>query len=314
MSTGQFTRPEAFLEARDDLTTIAMSSISPTERSLIVQLLARSFVQAYARALLESQPRTLADWVGRMCDAHTDVPAVPRLFEGACRSLEAFLSRNGVSDAQREQMLGIERAISQVVRKPRAGLTAASESLDETDAAINSLVMRLERADPLTAEHSRAVAAWCTRLARRLSLSEREALHVARCGMLHDVGKIATPLDILRAPRNLTSGEWVIMREHTIAGEQLVLDSPLATDYTVAVRSHHERLDGRGYPDGMDGAKIPIAVRIVTVADSFNAMIGRRPYRPAMPPGLALAELAGHSGTQFDPEIVNAMRDIVTKR
>jgi HD-GYP domain-containing protein (c-di-GMP phosphodiesterase class II) len=132
--------------------------------------------------------------------------------------------------------------------------------------------------------------------------------------MLHDVGKIATPVDILRAPRNLTSGEWVIMREHTIVGEKLVLDSTLTLDYTAAVRSHHERLDGRGYPDGADDRGIPLAVRIVTVADSFNAMIGRRPYRAAMPPGLALEELENHSGTQFDPQIVKAMRDIVRKR
>ena len=313
MSTDQFTRPEAFVEARDDLTAIAVSSIPPAERSLIVQLLARSFVQAYARALLEKQPRTLADWVDRMCDAHADVPAVPRLFEGACRSLEAFMERR-VSEGQREQLQAIERMVCQVVHRPRVGLPTASESLDETDAAINSLVMRLERVDPLTAEHSRAVAAWCARLARRLALSERETLHIARCGMLHDVGKIATPVDILHAPRNLTTGEWVIMREHAIAGEQLVLNSTLTLDYGAAVRSHHERLDGRGYPDGMQDREIPLAVRIVTVADCFNAMIGRRPYRPTMPPGLALEELANHSGTQFDPQVVKAMREIVRKR
>ncbi len=104
------------------------------------------------------------------------------------------------------------------------------------------------------------------------------------------------------------------MRDHTIAGEQLILDSTLTLDYIAAVRSHHERLDGRGYPDGMHAREIPLAVRIVTMADCFNAMIGRRPYRPAMSPGLALEELANHSGTQFDPEIVKAMRDIVRKR
>ncbi len=314
MSTDQFMRPEAFGEAREDLTAIALSGVPPAERSLIVQLLARSFVQAYARAMLESQPRPLVDWVDRMCDAHADAPAVPRLFEGACGSLEAFMERHGVTDAQREQLHVIEQMVRHVVHRPRAGLPAVAESLDETDAAINALVMRLERADPLTAEHSRAVAAWCMRLARRLSLSESEVLHVARCGMLHDVGKIATPVDILHAPRDLTTGEWVIMREHTIAGAQLVLDSTLTLGYTAAVRSHHERLDGRGYPDGVDKGEIPLAVRIVTVADSFNAMIGRRPYRPAMPPALALEELDNHSGTQFDPEIVKAMRDIVRKR
>jgi HD-GYP domain-containing protein (c-di-GMP phosphodiesterase class II) len=104
------------------------------------------------------------------------------------------------------------------------------------------------------------------------------------------------------------------MREHTIAGEQLILDSTLTLDYAAAVCSHHERLDGRGYPDSMPDREIPLAVRIVTMADCFNAMIGRRPYRPAMAPGLALEQLAKHSGTQFDPEIVKAMHDIVRKR
>ncbi len=183
--------------------------------------------------------------------------------------------------------------------------------VDEVDAALNELITRLDRTDPLTAEHSRAVSSWCARLARRLGMSAQEIVLASRSGLIHDVGKLKTPIDILNAPRSLSAEEWEIMRAHALIGESIVLEIPMLRHLSVAVRSHHERIDGKGYPDGARGLRIPTIARLVAVADSFNAMIGRRAYRKPMPPPVALMELERHRGTQFDPEIVDAMIDVV---
>lgn len=184
--------------------------------------------------------------------------------------------------------------------------------LDEVDAALNVLVGDLEQRDALTGEHSRAVSLWCARLARKLGMHSDEILLAARSGLVHDVGKLLTPREILNAPRSLSSAEWEVMRAHALAGEQIVLETPVLAHLRVAVRSHHERLDGKGYPDGLRGLQIPEIARLVTVADCFNAMIGRRPYRKAMPPSVALLEMERHRGTQFDPEMVDALIEIVS--
>ncbi len=150
-------------------------------------------------------------------------------------------------------------------------------------------------------------------MARRLTLSDEEITFVSRCGMIHDIGKVTTPKEILHAPRKLTDDEWVFMRSHTTAGEKIVLQDPNLSSFAPVVRWHHERLDGKGYPDGLSAADLSLYTRIVTVADCFNAMIGRRPYRPPMAPVKALEQLDANIGTQFDGEIVAAMHDVVTK-
>jgi putative nucleotidyltransferase with HDIG domain len=175
------------------------------------------------------------------------------------------------------------------------------------------MLVRLDAADPLTAEHSRAVAVWCSRIARRLTLSAEDVTFASRCGMIHDVGKVTTPKEILHAPRKLTDDEWVFMRSHTTAGEKIVLEDKTLAAFAPVVRSHHERLDGKGYPDGLVADQLSLHTRIVTVADCFNAMIGRRPYRPPMPPARALEQLDANVGTQFDADIVAVFHEIVNK-
>jgi putative nucleotidyltransferase with HDIG domain len=307
-------RRTALTEARDDLAAAALQGVPAHDRTLVVQLLARAFVDAYAAALQPRRPQELVAWVGRMCDAHVDTPSVARFFDAACSSLDDFLAGHLALGAEREPLRALERDVRLAARKSRKPLPTVHERLDETDAAINELIVRLERADPLTAEHSRAVASWCTRLARRLTLSERDSQFVARAGMIHDVGKMTTPNGILQAPRALTDAEWVLMREHTTAGESIVSAHDRLRDLAPPVRWHHERIDGRGYPDRLAAGGLSILIRIVTVADCFNAMIGRRPYRPAMPPAVALEQLVLNRGTQFDPDVVDAMLDVVHQR
>jgi putative nucleotidyltransferase with HDIG domain len=302
------------IEARSDIVSALVAPLAPAERTLIVQLVARSLVDSYAFALEQRDPQTLVAWVDRMCETHGASPAVGKLFATACDSLDGFLERNAFDDALRRPLRPLAGAFANAVAKPRVRSRADLAHLDEVDAAIEELIAKLDVSDPLTAEHSRAVAAWCGRLARRLTLDPKETSFVARCGMVHDIGKVTTPAGILQAPRQLTPEEWDLIREHTISGEAIVREDDRLAGFAVAIRSHHERLDGRGYPDRLEREAISQAVRIVTVADCFNAMIGRRPYRPPMPPSQALEQLDKHSGTQFDREVVEAMHQVVNPR
>jgi putative nucleotidyltransferase with HDIG domain len=166
----------------------------------------------------------------------------------------------------------------------------------------------------LTAEHSRAVSAWCSRIARTLELPEDQIQFVTRCGLIHDLGKMRTPPDILDAPRELTGPEWHVMKDHAAAGARIIADVADLRPFIPIIRGHHERLDGKGYPDGLRLSAIPLSARIVAVADAFNAMIGRRPYHLPIAPIEALNELERNSETQFDPEVVGAMVRVVLGR
>ncbi len=175
---------------------------------------------------------------------------------------------------------------------------------------LRTLVERLDTTDAATAAHGRAVALWCSRIATAMRLPKDEQNFIVRSAQLHDVGKLCLPPDLIRAPRVLTDAEVTIVRGHVIQGERLLADYGLLL-YRDAVRNHHERYDGRGYPDGLHGDAIPLAARIVTVADAYDAMTGPRPYRFAMTPDRALLEIERMRGTQFDPSIVEVMLAVV---
>ena len=303
--------PHFSVAARAEVAAALVAAVPPNERTLNVELLAESFVDAYDDPTNARRPLALVEWIGRMCDVHGEDPGVFTLFSVACTTIERYVgSRTGPFHSA-VPIRTLDDSIAGVVAKRRPGVAAPSNRLHEVDAALNALIQKLDRSDPLSADHSRAVSAWCGRIARRLSLSETATVQVARCGLIHDIGKLTTPYDILHAPRKLTESEWEIMRAHTTAGERIIREYPNLVGFARTTRSHHERLDGRGYPDGLGGDDIPLDIRIVTVSDSFNAMIGRRPYRPPMMPAAALGELERCAGSQFDPTVVAAMRDVI---
>jgi putative nucleotidyltransferase with HDIG domain len=186
-----------------------------------------------------------------------------------------------------------------------------NETVDELDVLLADLLSRIETADEKTAEHCRAVSAWCARIANKMQFPRSEGTFVARGGLIHDIGKSKCPTELLRAPRPLTDAETSVIRQHVITGHEIIVATPKLTDFGGMVRLHHERFDGTGYPDGMDRSRIPIGVRIVSVADSFNAMIGRRPYRKPFSPAHAASELQRNAGTQFDPDVVRALMDVI---
>lgn len=165
----------------------------------------------------------------------------------------------------------------------------------------------IEDDDGYTGEHSRGVVWLALSIADELGLHEHERRLVEFGALLHDVGKISVPNEIINKPGPLSDDEWTVMRRHTIHGQKM-LDQVggMMAEVGVIVRASHERVDGRGYPDGLAGGEIPIAARIVCCADAFSAMTTDRSYRKRMSLDDAIAELAANAGTQFDDEVVDA--------
>ena len=169
----------------------------------------------------------------------------------------------------------------------------------------------VEADDAYTGSHSRGVVELSLAVADRLGLDSRQRRNVEFAALLHDVGKISVPKEIVNKPGPLDDAEWEIMRQHTIEGETMLkrVGGVLANVGSI-VRSSHEHYDGSGYPDGLAGEKIPIEARIVTCCDAFSAMTTTRSYRKAMPLEAALAELRDCAGTQFDPLVAAALSEI----
>ena len=139
-----------------------------------------------------------------------------------------------------------------------------------------------------------------------MALLAEELDEVVRAAELHDVGKMAIPDEILHKPAALDDKEWEFIRQHTVIGERILEAAPSLLPVAKLVRASHERWDGSGYPDRLAGESIPLGARIVSACDAFDAMITVRPYRGAMQAEEALSELRENSGTQFDPDVVEA--------
>jgi putative nucleotidyltransferase with HDIG domain len=172
----------------------------------------------------------------------------------------------------------------------------------------------VEADDAYTGEHCRDVVHLALDVARELKLDTEEQRTVEFGALLHDIGKIAVPKEIVNKPSRLDPREWEIIKTHTVEGQRM-LDRVGGFMGNVGriVRSHHERWDGRGYPDGLAGREIPLAARIISCCDAFNAMTTDRPYRRALPTSVALAELHEHAGAQFDPQVVDALSAVVER-
>jgi HD-GYP domain-containing protein (c-di-GMP phosphodiesterase class II) len=170
----------------------------------------------------------------------------------------------------------------------------------------------LEHDDEYTADHSRSVVDLVNAVADELSIDADERQELEFAAMLHDVGKISIPKEILHKPAALTEPEYEIIKAHTIEG-QFMLDrvGGLLGRVGEVVRSCHERWDGKGYPDGLKGEQIPLAARIVFVCDAYNAMTTDRPYRDGMSPAAAVKELIDNAGTQFDPMVVAGLVSVI---
>jgi putative nucleotidyltransferase with HDIG domain len=176
-----------------------------------------------------------------------------------------------------------------------------------TVAAVEALAVLVNSRDAGTSEHSCRVAVLAEALALSLGCSRERARDIYLAGQLHDIGKVAVPDSILRKRSELTPAEWEIMRRHPAIGANVVSHVGSLARLAPIIRSHHERYDGGGYPQGLSGAEIPLEARIVAVVDAFDAMISDRPYRLRMSVEGARQRLRECAGTQFDPEVVAAL-------
>jgi HD-GYP domain-containing protein (c-di-GMP phosphodiesterase class II) len=172
----------------------------------------------------------------------------------------------------------------------------------------------LDGDDEYTAFHSRGVVQLSIGVSDRLGLDERQKRNVEFGALLHDVGKIAIPKEILNKPGKLTKDEWFVMETHTLEGQKM-LDrvGGVLGEVGQIVRASHERWDGGGYPDGIAGDDIPLESTIVSVCDAFNAMTTHRPYRRALSVAEAIAELERNRGTQFSPRAVDALLELIAE-
>jgi putative nucleotidyltransferase with HDIG domain len=175
-----------------------------------------------------------------------------------------------------------------------------------------ALVATLDARDRYTAGHSAAVAIYARDIAVRMGLSELEQELVHLCGLVHDVGKIGLPPGLLEKPGALSLDERRQMEQHPVIGERILEKVDDYAEIASIVRHHHERVDGNGYPDRLEGDAIPLLARIIAVADAYNAMTSDRPYRDAMPSRVARLRLAQAVESQFDTAVVAAFEAILT--
>ncbi|HLM86190.1 MAG TPA: HD domain-containing phosphohydrolase [Solirubrobacteraceae bacterium] len=255
---------------------------------------------------LVTDTRVDRDYIAR--DPRTDPRSelsVPVLVDGAVWGVLNIEAIDRASLAETDAVLVEAIATSFGVAVHRTRLIADLESAFTT--ALAALTSTVEAKDDYTACHGEDVAVLAEQIALRMSLSSAQARDVRYAAMLHDIGKVAVPSEILLKPGPLTDEEWVTMRGHAAIGGELVGRIDAFAHLAPAVRASHERWDGGGYPDGVAGEEIPLAARIIAACDTYDAIITNRPYRPARSPQEACAELRRVAGTQLDARVVDAV-------
>ncbi len=175
---------------------------------------------------------------------------------------------------------------------------------------VKSLASAIDAKDEYTRHHSTRVTDFSLKIAKNMSFSEKELEDLELAGLLHDVGKIAVPESILNKPGRLTDEEFAAIKEHPVRGENILKPVIELKDIAKVVRSHHEKHDGNGYPDGLKGREIPLGARIMSIADAYDSITSERPYRKASSHRRAVKEIISCSGTQFDPEIVEHFLEV----
>jgi putative nucleotidyltransferase with HDIG domain len=174
------------------------------------------------------------------------------------------------------------------------------------EGVVQTLAATIDARDAYTHGHSIRVAGYSTEIARRMGLAEVAVESIRRGCLIHDIGKIGVPDHILRKPGRLGYDEELLVRRHPADGYEMVRNLEWPDEVLQVVRYHHERWDGRGYPDRLEGARVPLAARIVAVADALDAMTSQRPYRLALTFAEAQQAIRSGASTQFDPAVVAA--------
>ena len=238
-----------------------------------------------------------------------------RKLAAAARAIKAGATGQHLEVRSRDEIGELSRAFNAMVAQIAADSrekTDAYARLDESYlATVTALAAAMEAKDHYTAEHAESLAKMALAVGRGMDLAESELRELHYAAVLHDIGKIGIPGDILNKSGKLSPEEFAVMAEHTIIGERII--SPIDHLRPVAriVRAAHERWDGHGYPDQLAATEIPVASRILLVCDAYHAMTSDRPYRRALLAAAAIAELRSNAGTQFDPAVVAVFIEVI---
>ncbi|PKL41059.1 MAG: two-component system response regulator [Spirochaetae bacterium HGW-Spirochaetae-1] len=251
-------------------------------------------------ALRETEDRVKGIEAG--CDDFISKPVEKTELLARVRSLLKVKAYNDLMNNYRKEL---ESEVARRTEELKHALeTIKIASLD----TIYRLSMASEYKDENTGEHIRRMSHYCAAIARRMGMDESNVETILYATPMHDLGKLGIPDQILLKPGKLEPAEWNIMKQHTIIGAQILKGSDAAfirLGETIA-QNHHEKWDGSGYPNGLKGTEIPIAGRITAVADVFDAMISRRPYKKPFPVETSLEFIREGRGSHFDPEVVDA--------
>jgi len=211
-------------------------------------------------------------------------------------SVVRALEKRRLELENRDYRQHLEQKVEEQAQKIRASFFSA----------ITALAYALEAKDKYTSGHSQRVTEISVAIAKELGMPRNSIEKIRLAGLIHDIGKIGVKESVLNKPGKLTDEEYQHIKSHCDVGERIL--TPIVEDEEIlkAVRHHHERYDGRGYPDGLSDEQIPLGARILAVADTYDALTSERPYREAMSTETAFAEIERGKGTQFDPEVTNA--------
>ncbi len=221
------------------------------------------------------------------------------------RIIHGLMSASLIKVNGEDCLLNITRDISDRIRS-EAQLRETHKELERAyEATLEGWARALDLREHETADHSRRVVEYTVRIASQMKLDENLMMDIQRGALLHDIGKVGVPDNILLKPGSLTDDEWVIMRQHPMNAYHLLKDIEYLQPALIIPYAHHERWDGSGYPRGLKGEEIPLAARIFAVVDVWDALMSNRPYRPAWDRQVVFHYLQEQSGKLFDPEVVN---------
>lgn len=288
------------------LTTLAVEQLHDPEllKDPALEASVEVVVDRLCLSLQLSKPVGLATWAMREARRRGIGRAHEMADAAACVIASELMRLPG----DQNRLLGFLETLKGEIDAAFCGIEAAPVRTGEAPfETAQALLAMLGEYDGATCCHSKATGEWARRLCGSLGLSSERSRFIELCALLHDVGKVSTPADILLKPGALDDREWAVMVDHSAAGQRILGEVPSLARCAVVVRAHHERWDGTGYPDGLRGEAIPFEARVVAVADAFHAMISDRPYRKAIAPRRALEILSEGRGTQWDPLVVDAM-------
>ncbi len=212
------------------------------------------------------------------------------------------------------ELIRLQRDLAYEVERKTQEIMCQHERLERiTRQIIRTLSGAIDTKDTYTNGHSTRVADYSKEIARRAGFSEKMQDDIYMMGLLHDVGKIGIPDAIINKPAKLTDEEYAIIKKHPVMGEKILKNITEFPKLGAGARWHHERYDGKGYPDGISGQDIPQEARIIAVSDAYDAMTSRRSYRDVLPQSKVVAEMQRGKGTQFDPDFADIMLSMIAE-